>query len=176
MGALKKTREATMRAFLLATAAAALSACATSQPEAQTSWGKANVAFLDYWSDAAQCTLAGAQAEVSLPVGTLNIKRDASPIADPAIQDRVSSDDASTVGVNDMIMRARLNRVQQMRAMDRARQAVVDQCLAERGYRRFQLTAEQSARLQTLPEGTRERREFLHGLASDPAILSAQGV
>jgi hypothetical protein len=165
-----------MRTFALAAAALALGACATTQQEAATSWGKANVSFVDYWSDAAQCTLAGAQAEVSLPVGALDIQRHASPMADPAIQDRVSSDEASTIGVNDMLMRARLNRVQQMREQDRARQAVIDRCLAERGYRQFQLTAEQSAHVSALPEGSRERRQYLHRLASDPSVLAAQGV
>jgi hypothetical protein len=75
-----------------------------------------------------------------------------------------------------MLMRARLNRLEQMRAMDRARQAVIDRCLTERGYRQFRLTAEQTARVSSLAEGTRERREYLHGLASDPAVLAAQGV
>jgi hypothetical protein len=37
------------------------------------------------------------------------------------------------------------------------------------------LTPEQAAHLATLPEGSAERRTYLHSLGSDPAVIAAQG-
>ena len=58
----------------------------------------------------------------------------------------------------------------------RAQKMVIEQCLASRGYRQFKLTPEQAAHLAKLPEGSAERRTYLHSLGSDPAVMAAQSL
>ena len=150
--------------------------CATTPSAPVTSWGKPNVTLLQYWSDSAACALAGAEAEVTLSIPNYGLVRNATPIADPGVGGRVNSDDPSIIDTNDSIMRARLNELQQLRNDQSARQSVIDQCLTERGYSRYQLSAAQASELRQHEEGSRERREYLHRLGSDPAVLAAQGL
>jgi hypothetical protein len=42
-----------------------------------------------------------------------------------------------------------------------------------RGYSEIKLTPEQREHLATLPEGSDARREYLHKLGSDPAVIKA---
>jgi hypothetical protein len=49
-----------------------------------------------------------------------------------------------------------------------------EQCLMQRGYSKFRLTDEQRKRLSKLRAGSDERRAYLYGLASDPAVLQSQ--
>ena len=65
---------------------------------------------------------------------------------------------------------------QKMRALKYGMEAVVQECLKERGYVRFRLTEAQRKTLAKFDRGTDERRRFLHGLASDAAVLEAQAV
>lgn len=53
-------------------------------------------------------------------------------------------------------------------------QSTVDQCLAARGYSRFELTEDQRHAIAKLKIGSEARRTFLYRLASDPAVLAAQ--
>jgi hypothetical protein len=55
-------------------------------------------------------------------------------------------------------------------------QAVVDSCLAEKGYQRFRLTSGQMRALRALPRGSAERERYLHGLGSDAQVLTAQAI
>lgn len=165
-----------MRGFAIVVLVLLAGACATPAPEADApvvSWGKAGVPLETYWLDAAECTLRAAQADTNLPVATHSLNRQGGPIGD---QDRDVAGDESIVSLNDTILRARQNEMMQLRADEAARQVVVDACLTERGYRRFALTPQQAARLETLASGSTPRRRYLHSLASDPAVLSAQSL
>jgi hypothetical protein len=164
-----------MRLLVIGIAAAALTACVTAEgpPEPLLSWGKANVPLERYWLDSAECTLRGAQTERNLPVATFSMDRQGGPIGQ---LNRDTAADESIVGLNDSIFRARQNEMRQLRADEERRQEVVNQCLTERGYRPYQLTAEQTARLETLRNGSTQRRRYLHQLGSDPAVLQAQAL
>jgi len=164
-----------MRRSLLFAAALSLAACATAPDPPPSSWGKANVTLLQYWTDSAECTLQAAQAPTTLAIGNLEFMRRAEG---PVLSEinRQQSIEETSGSVNDSLMRARQNRLQQMRAEDAARQAVITQCLSARGYRQFQLSAAQAAELRRYPEGSRERREYLHRLGSDPDVLNAQAI
>jgi ssDNA-binding replication factor A large subunit len=61
-------------------------------------------------------------------------------------------------------------------AVQRARTQALKNCLVERGYTEFNLTAEQKAKLATLPQGSDERRIYLHTLGTDAAVLKSQAV
>jgi hypothetical protein len=82
----------------------------------------------------------------------------------------------ATTDLNSTLMAARHNEVARERQERRVRELAVEQCLQDRGYQKFQLTAAQGAHLETLLEGSSERRLYLHSLASDPAVLAAQGL
>lgn len=166
---------------LLALAAACASTETASAPEPIYSWGKADVTLVQYWTDSAECTLAAAQAERNVPVATYDLNDSRQPIgmtrSFAGTQGNFDiNSDPSIVSLNDQIMRARLNERQQALADRDLRQDVVSACLIERGYRPFQLTAEQAARLARLRDGSTQRRRYLHSLGSDPAVLAAQSV
>lgn len=164
----------------------AVTGCASSggAPEAATSWGKPGVSLVDYWTDASQCALEGATTAADAGAGGLDTTRQASDSSrisgggQAAANMRPNSPTGveGSTNLNDTLSRARYNEMQRERAAQRTREAAVTTCLAGRGYRQFTLTAEQSAHLGTLPEGSRERREYLHQLGADAAVLNAQGL
>lgn len=166
-----------MRIVIASVLALGLAACASTTGQASNepilSWGKANVPLERYWLDSSECTLRGAQASANLPVATHPLDSQRGPIGE---QNRNIAADESIVGMNDLIFRARQNRMLQERADDSARQQVINACLIERGYTPFQLTAEQAARLGELRDGSTARRRYLHRLGSDPSVLGAQAV
>jgi len=67
-----------------------------------------------------------------------------------------------------------INPEAKMRTLGKTMQGTIEQCLAERGYRKFRLTTTQTKRLGKLKLGSDERRQYLYSLASDPQILAAQ--
>ena len=76
----------------------------------------------------------------------------------------------------DVVSRAAQQHRSQELAKARARTDAMHACLVNRGYTEFRLTPEQRAALAKLPEGSQERREYLHKLASDPEVLKANRI
>lgn len=163
--------------------ALALSACATQV--AQTSWGKAGVSMADYRVDSAQCIIEGSgggptqNAEASKSGNsnqTSNTSESRGGTNGPGGLSSggaiVYSGSASPEDANQAAMQ---QRAQEMSAK-RAQKLGVERCLASRGYRQFKLTPEQAAHLAKLPEGSAERRAYLHSIGSDPAVIAAQGL
>jgi hypothetical protein len=161
-----------------------LSACAT--PAAMTSWGKPGVSLVDYRLDSAQCII-----EASGSGSSQGTDANGNPKPDNQTSDTsgsrggtngpgglasggaiVYSGSASPEDANQAAMQ---QRAQEMNAK-RAQKLGMERCLASRGYRQFKLTPEQSAKLASLPEGSAERREYLHKLGSDPAVVTAQSL
>lgn len=148
-----------------------LAACAVSSglnsDAPSTSWGKGGVSMDAYLNDAAAC--ASMAATVHAPPESL-------------VQSRVTSTPGGTPGSaaaaqasNDALLAAaNEQRDAQIRADQHARLQAENQCLRDRGYSQFRLTAEQRAHAETLPAGSLERANYLHQLAADPAVLSAQ--
>lgn len=192
-----------MRAlFLSAGLAPLLVACATTDAQ-RTSWGKAGVAMVDYRVDSGQCALIAAQANPLVDVqGTAGGLSGSNPDAGAIVNDAgrggagqgaaagagaspgASAGAATPIGgslyrdsaPNDFTQRAANQQLAQEVALRRARERALRACLTERGYREFRLTEEQRAHLRTLPEGSDERRAYLHQLGSDSAVLAAQGL
>lgn len=165
--------------------ALALSACAT--PAGMTSWGKPGVSMTDYRLDSAQCIIEasgggptqGADASASKP-GDPNQTSDTSgsrggtngpggvaPGGAIVYSGSANPDDANQAAIQ--------QRSQELSAK-RAQKMVMERCLSSRGYRQFRLTSEQAAHLASLPEGSAERRAYLHSIGSDPAVIRAQGL
>jgi hypothetical protein len=163
--------------------ALALSACAA--PAAQTSWGKPGVSMADYRLDSAQCIIEASgngptqvadtskssdsnqTSNTSESRGGTNGPGGLTPGGAIVYSGSASAEDANQAAIQ--------QRAQQMSAK-RAQKLGVERCLTSRGYRQFRLTPEQAAHLAKLPEGSAERRTYLHSIGSDPAVIAAQGL
>lgn len=164
--------------------ALALTACAT--PAGMTSWGKPGVSMADYRLDSGQCIIEasggptqGADASTSKsgdPNQTGNSSESRGGTNGPG---GVSSGGAivysGSASPEDANQAAIQQRSQELSAK-RAQKLGLERCLASRGYRQFKLTPEQAAHLASLPEGSAERRAYLHSIGSDPAVIAAQGL
>ncbi|MDF2970675.1 MAG: hypothetical protein K0R61_1125 [Microvirga sp.] len=163
--------------------ALALSACAT--PTAQTSWGKAGVSMADYRLDSAQCII---EASGGGPTQTAEASKSGDSNQNSSTTESrggtngpggLSSGGAivysGSANPEDANQAAIQQRSQEMQAK-RAQKLRAERCLASRGYRQFKLTPEQAAHLAKLPEGSAERRAYLHSIGSDPTVIAAQGL
>jgi hypothetical protein len=180
-----------MRILIALAATAALATAAPAANAPQTSWGKAGVSFDDYRSDANFCVrqaaatdLTGTEPANALVLASRRMATGQTSDYTPTVGGANSTGPSTTnSGFDPMIEAA--NRAQQERMAARAdlriRQARdimqrrLDHCLAGRGYHRFRLTDDQRRRLRRFPERAAERQTYLHSLASDPQILTAQG-
>ena len=165
--------------------ALALTACAT--PAGVTSWGKPGVSMADYRLDGGQCIIEasgggptqGADASTSKSTdsnqagdtsgsrGGTNGPGGVAPGGAIVYSGSASAEDANQAAIQ--------QRSQELSAK-RAQKLGLERCLASRGYRQFKLTPEQAAHLASLPEGSAERRAYLHSIGSDPAVIAAQGL
>ena len=165
-------------------AIAALSACAA--PNAITSWGKPGVSMADYRLDSAQCIIEGSGGGPTQG-SDANVDRKSDTKQTGANSDSRggTSGPGGTSGSGAIVYSGSANpedanqaaiqqRAQEL-SVKRAQKMVMEQCLASRGYHQFSLTPAQAAHLASLPEGSAQRREYLHSLGSDPAVIAAQG-
>lgn len=174
-----------MRITTALLAIAALSACAT--PAAMTSWGKPGVSMTDYRVDSAQCIIEGAGGGPTQSTDASTSKSTDSNQTSNTSESRggtngpggVTSGGAivysGSANPEDANQAAIQQRAQELSAK-RAQKMGMERCLVSRGYRQFRLTPEQAAHLATLPEGSAERRAYLHSIGSDPAVIAAQGL
>jgi hypothetical protein len=170
---------------LCAVIAATLSATpAVAEPKPVDSWGRAGVDFDTYSNDALECGLLGHYADVSQTEQAqafVGASRQMEAIDNPNYVG-ASADAADAVARSTEQARryeqARRS-IRPERRMDELKQGmegVVEDCLIERGYVQFRLTDEQRETLSHLDRGSDERRHYLHGLASNAAVLDAQAL
>ena len=162
----------TVRLALAAAVALSLSAPALSAPRPQESWGRAGVDFDTYRQDAVECASIAYYADVS---GTEQAQ------AFVRGTRRLESIDGLPLDFLEMArnygqIEASVRPERQIRELRESMQSVVDICLAQRGYVKFQLTEEQRDALGHLRKGSDERRHYLHMLASDATVLERQAV
>ena len=184
-------------AIVIAITAALLGGCAsTSTP--QTAWGKEGVSMLDYRTDAGQCAVMAATGKVPGTDSTMTGIRGQNNAPPPRGNDggaaasgaqagaggQNSSGSSNTSSVpttsgsvyresasDDFVNRAAMQQRAQELAAQKARTEALKVCLTDRGYKEFELTAEERAKLRTLPNGSDERREYLYQLGTDPEVL-----
>jgi hypothetical protein len=167
-----------------------VAAPAASAPAPKESWGKAGITLAQYRQDALDCGLKGHYTDISKT-------DDAKAFVKASKQlDAVTSGGASTpmtvessaTGPNttNSIDQAVQYAGQQQRIVDSIRpderfksikKTLVsndEQCLAGRGYSKFELTDEQRKAVSKLKAGSDARRLYLYNLASDPAVLQSQ--
>jgi hypothetical protein len=184
-----------MKAHLLAAASlACMSACTINSSTPLTAWGKEGVTMLDYRTDAGQCAVLAAtanpDANVANSAGGINGQNSSAPSnsgrgAAGSGSGQAGGSGGSTSGTvstsgggayresasADFVQRAAMQQRTQEMAVQRARNDALKSCLNERGYKEFELTAEQRTHLATLPQGSDERREYLYKLGTDPAVV-----
>jgi hypothetical protein len=165
--------------------ALALTACAT--PAAQTSWGKPGVSMADYRLDSAQCIIEGSGGGPTQGADASTSKSGDSNQTSDTSGSRGGTNGPGGVASGGAIVysgsanpedanQAAIQQRSQELSAKRAQKLGLERCLASRGYRQFKLTPEQAAHLAKLPEGSAERRTYLHSIGSDPAVIAAQGL
>jgi hypothetical protein len=159
---------------LVGLAAAALAATPASAvgKNKNVSWGKPGISFADYRADALQCANRAYGVQVSMkPYGpsATGLLGGVMPAAIWLKLTPGSIPVYSTDYVDGYEHAALLDTIEQL-------QAVVDTCLAGKGYHRFRLNSAQMEELHRLRMGTPERAQFLHGLGSNGQVLAAQGI
>jgi hypothetical protein len=165
--------------------ALALTACAA--PAGTTSWGKPGVSMADYRLDSGQCIIEasgggpaqGADASTSKSGDSNQTGNTGESRGGTNGPGGVTSGGAivysGSANAEDANQAAIQQRSQELSAK-RAQKLGLERCLASRGYRQFKLTPEQAAQLAKLPEGSAERRAYLHSIGSDPAVIAGQGL
>jgi hypothetical protein len=133
-------------------------------PGYEISWGKAGVSLEDYWIDSSECAHQAAAIDLT---GT-------NPARALVIASRMM-DNQNDFGDIQWAVRLAAPEIQWNRAATILRDGL-EQCLTERGYVKFKLTKGQARHLKKLEAGSLERRQYLHGLASDSAVLKAQAL
>ncbi len=157
-----------MRAVVVA--GLVLAGCATAMSDAPaTSWGKVGISMTDFLADAAFCAQASADVRAQREV-LIQSRQTGGGSATPGSSEAAqASNDALLAAANDQ-------RNAQVHADARARQAAHDQCLRDRGYTQFRLTAEQRTHLDAFPADSQERRNYLYQLGRDPSVLQTQAI
>jgi len=171
-------------------AVASLAACSVNTTKS-TSWGKTGVSMIDYQTDTILCaTLADnvGTGNGANTAGGVDGKNDVARTGgggDAAISAGNSGGQSSSnapsmsggtysgVASSDYASRAA---TQQRTAEMQIKQAKMDalhSCLVQRGYTEFNLTAEQRAELDKLPQGSDARRQYLYKLGTDPNVLKS---
>jgi hypothetical protein len=179
---------------ILLVACATVALCACSTPGRQTSWGKAGVSKIDYGTDVGMCTgtasLFGSGSGMNT-AGGISGSNNAPPPHEPGRGSQTpgpgggppaqteaaksgslpASGNYSGTVSQDYAQRAATQQRSQEMLARRARADALRNCLTERGYKEFELTAEQRAHLATLEAGSNEYHEYLYKLGSDPAVV-----
>ena len=152
-------------------------------PHADVSWGKAGVSLYDYRLDGAECAWQAMSLDVSGTAAAQTLvraSRELNHIVDTAwMSYSTGTPNAMAVGSPGIAYQQALHKYrtdEQFAAVRDLQYDTLGRCLAERGYSRFQLTAEQRATLKHLRRGSDERRAFLYGLASDREVLQRQAL
>jgi len=169
-----------MKTYLLAAAVAlALSGCAATAP--QMAWGKPGVSKQDYGTDVGMCTGLAAMRNTgdgTNTAGGINGKNNSAGGGGSGQAQPDSNIPAggsySGMASSDFAQRAATQQRTKEMAEKRARADALKNCLVERGYQEFPLTAEQAAHLATLQKGSNEYLQYLYKLGSDAEIVGKQ--
>ena len=171
--------------FVLGTIAALLAAVpAAAEPAPVDSWGRAGVAYETYRNDSLECGLVGYYADVSHTNEAQAFVTATRRLEDSDNTNFTAPSASAAQAMDAMIVQARqyeqirrsIRPEQKMRALKQGMEAVVQDCLRERGYVQFRLTDDQREMLGKLDRGSDARRQYLYSLASNPDILDAQAL
>jgi hypothetical protein len=164
-----------------------LAAPASAGTSHDVSWGKAGVPLSEYVRDARECAETSRYVTVYIKPATL-ARLDAlssARLLDTIIQyggSDIASDIVNAItklrSADDIARRTNTFGAGYVSAVSfdvkDQLQAVLDHCLAERGYTRLLLTKAQAGTLRHLKRHSAERIRYLHAIDSDAAIIARQ--
>jgi len=152
--------------------AATLPAAVVAAPAPQLSWGKPGVSLATYRAEAIGCAMRAYYTDVANTNGAKNFQESSRLLDTYAGAPGDTLENARMMGriVESTHVDASLKDVKQFQA------GLIGKCLLDHGYHRFRLTDDQRAHLEKLKVGSDARHAYLHELAADPQILSAQAV
>lgn len=173
-----------MGSSLLSTSAISMAGTRTAK---DLSWGKAGISFDTYRRDAMECGIGGAKVDIAGRQDTRDVL-DAMHNQDKEI-DRANARSLAKAQDSQGLLPDDFNEMVRNYASIYQRgirggvartqgfmEDTVTACLRTRGYMPFRLTEAQAKARDRLPLGTLERRRYLYELASDPVVLSNQGL
>lgn len=153
--------------FLLA---ATLPVAAIAAPAPQLSWGKPGVSLATYRAESIGCAMRAYYTDVADTHAAKNFVQGSKQIDTIVNSGADYMDAATSIGqVVDSV-----NPDRGIKEIKQFQLDLVAKCLLDHGYHRFRLTDDQRAKLQKLKTGSDARHAYLHELAADPEILSAQ--
>lgn len=138
----------------------------------EVSWGRADVPFDVYRTDAIACGRLGANIDIEDQPAT------AAFVAAERLNDRnlnAPLTNADTIREQALI-RQLLSSEKRIAELQNVHLSATEQCLIRLDYRRFILTKDQTRALRRFQPGTAARHAYLHSLASDTAVLASQAV
>jgi hypothetical protein len=166
-----------------------LTAC-TVNSNRPTSWGKEGVSMLDYQTDNVLCQTLAERADADNNANTAGGINGANGQARPGnggdsaaaggAAGAGSGSSTQTIGGGgsyrdsaspDLVARAANQQRAREMQLKQARMDTLRSCLVGRGYTEFDLSTEQRAKLASLPQGSKERQQYLYSLGTDPANL-----
>jgi hypothetical protein len=176
------------RLFAVSLCAVFLATSVHSAPLPQVSWGKSGISLAQYRADALECGLKGHYTDVANTQDAKELVRASRRLDSlqnsfsPSTTGSSGTGPASTNVTDQMgqyaatqehiIYSARPE--MRFRNIKQTLESTTAECLVERGYSRFILTGDQRRVLRKLKPGSDERRAYLYGLASNPAVLQNQ--
>ena len=162
---------------------ACTSAYAVPTQAIRESWGKPGISWEQYRADALTCGRQGYYLDISKTEEAkafVSASKQLESMPDSSAYQVPPADGQDPMGpvigfaAQQKHVIDSINPEAKMRTLGKTMQGTIEQCLAERGYRKFRLTTTQTKRLGKLKLGSEERRQYLFSLASDPQILAAQ--
>lgn len=171
-----------MRAILASLLVASFAAsAANAENPGMVSWGKAGVSFAQYRNDAVQCGRKGYWRDVSHTEAAQVFKSASRQLEtnEGSLQSAAllgNTEQVAGIVGNSARIVAGTRPEKRMKEVGTFLNETVANCLAARGYTRFQLTPEQQRRLDHLRRGTPPRHQYLYSLGSDPRVLAQQAV
>jgi hypothetical protein len=144
---------------------AALSGACASAPEPVIAWVRADLTADAFVTDSAACAEEGASVRTD-EAG--NLRADSQ--SDYARAGAASSNDVAPIqsagaevntNMYDVAALSRYNAAVAARNQREAQERAAAACMSARGYRAIQLTPEEAARIEALPEGSAERAQAL---------------
>jgi len=128
------------------------------------SWGKPGVGYDQYRADSIACAKAGYFRDVSQDEPAKRF------IAGFTAADNALNGGGTAGGWTDSILRTQPDR--QKRLLHAIQVGDVEQCLVDKGYRKFSLTKSEQKTLSRYPKGSEARRQYLHALAARQVAAS----
>ena len=177
------------RLFAVSLVSAMFATAAAGAPSPKESWGKAGITLAQYRQDSLECGLKGYYTDISKT-------EDAKQFVKASQQlDAITTGASAPMTVESNATGPdKTNAADQLAAYADQQQHIVEsvrpderyksikktlvssteQCLAGRGYSKFELTDDQRKILRKLKAGSDQRRAYLYSLASNPTVLQTQ--